>query len=538
MKVIILGGYGVFGGRLARLLLRDGHAVWIAGRNHDQALRFSREYGGQPLKLDRNGDLQPLQDIAPDAVVDAAGPFQTYDKDNALRVAAFCIEHGINYLDLSDDAAFTTSISQLDDRAKTASCFALSGASSVPGISSSAVAALSADLSSIEVIDTAIMPGNRAPRGRSVIGAILSQIGVPLQVWRGGRWQEMRCWSDRRVHELSSSIRRSAYVIGVPDLTLFPQFFSARSVLFRAGLELSVMNVSLSILSRLRALGLFGINRFVTALAYHLSVALKPFGTDEGGMVVSVIGNKDGKVIKRRWQLVATAGQGPFIPTVIARALLRHADRIAPGARPCLAEVSLTEVEEAMSDLAVETSNSEVPDITLFQSALEDRWNDLSPTARRTHCVRDMESFSGLASVERGSSLLARMAGWLFGFPEAGTGIPLTVTKTRTGEGEIWERNFGGAIFRSRLTPSRAHHFKEQFGPFTYELELPVIDGTMYLPVRRGWFLGIPTPKFLLPCSDSREYVKDGNFRFDVSLKAPFDGGLIVRYRGTVSPDE
>lgn len=399
------------------------------------------------------------------------------------------------------------------------------------------MAALSGDLSGIDVIDSAIIPGNRAPRGRSVVSAILSQVGTPLQVWRGGRWREMRCWSDRRVHSLSASIRRSAYVIGVPDLILFPQFFSARSVLFRAGLELSVMNVSLGILSRLRALGLFGTTRFITALAYYLSVALKPFGTDEGGMVVTVIGEKDKQMIRRRWQLVATAGEGPFIPTVTARALLRRADHIATGARPCLAEVSLAEIEDAMSDLSVETGNSEEPDITLFQSALAERWNELSPIARRTHCVRDMESFSGLASVERGGSPLARVAGWLFGFPEAGMDIPLTVTKTRTDKGEMWERNFGGTVFRSRLTPSREYHFREQFGPFTFELELPVTDGTMYLSVRRGWFLGIPVPKFLLPSSDSREYVEDGVFRFDVGLSAPSGGGLIVRYRGTVSPD-
>lgn len=538
MKVIILGGYGVFGGRLARLLLRDGHDVWVAGRSHDRALRFSREHGGQPLRIDRNGDLTALLDIAPDAVVDAAGPFQTYGQANALRVAEFCIDHAINYLDLSDDGAFTNSIPQLDERAKAAGCFALSGASSVPGLSSSVVAELSGGLSSIDVIDSAIIPGNRAPRGRSVIAAILSQIGTPLRVWRGGRWREMRCWSDRRGHSLSASIHRSAYLIGVPDLTLFPQFFSARSVLFRAGLELSVMNVSLSIMSRLRALGLFGTSRFVTALAYYLSVALKPFGTDEGGMVVTVIGEKDGQTIRRRWQMVATAGDGPFIPTVTVRALLRRADRIAPGARPCLAEVSLSEIEDVMSDLSVETGKCEEPDITLFQSALADRWNELSPIARRTHCVRDMEGFSGLASVERGSSPLARMAGWLFGFPEAGTDIPLTVTKTRTSNGEIWERDFGGATFKSRLTPSREYHFREQFGPFTFDLELPVSDGTMYLPVRRGWFLGIPIPGFLLPRSDSREYVEDGAFRFDVGLSAPFGGGLVVRYRGTVSPDE
>ncbi|MFV0409911.1 MAG: NAD-dependent epimerase/dehydratase family protein [Paracoccus sp. (in: a-proteobacteria)] len=33
MKVLVIGGYGVFGSRLARLLLRDGHRVTIAGRD-------------------------------------------------------------------------------------------------------------------------------------------------------------------------------------------------------------------------------------------------------------------------------------------------------------------------------------------------------------------------------------------------------------------------------------------------------------------------------------------------------------------------
>ena len=34
MKIVVLGGYGVFGSGLAELLLRDGHTVWLAGRSH------------------------------------------------------------------------------------------------------------------------------------------------------------------------------------------------------------------------------------------------------------------------------------------------------------------------------------------------------------------------------------------------------------------------------------------------------------------------------------------------------------------------
>lgn len=39
MKVLILGGYGEFPGRLARLLLRDGHEVLVAGRSAQKRSR-------------------------------------------------------------------------------------------------------------------------------------------------------------------------------------------------------------------------------------------------------------------------------------------------------------------------------------------------------------------------------------------------------------------------------------------------------------------------------------------------------------------
>ena len=138
----------------------------------------------------------------------------------------------------------------------------------------------------------------------------------------------------------------------------------------------------------------------------------------------------------------------------------------------------------------------------------------------------------------RGRGLLARVAAWLLGFPAAGDDVPLTITKTRTPTGEIWERNFAGRRFRSFLAPSdRAQHYRERFGPFTYEQELPVEDGVLHFPVRRGWFLGIPLPSLLLPRSCSREFAADGAFHFDVGLYAPLTGGLIVRYQGRLGAD-
>ncbi len=116
--------------------------------------------------------------------------------------------------------------------------------------------------------------------------------------------------------------------------------------------------------------------------------------------------------------------------------------------------------------------------------------------------------------------------------------LPVTVSKTRTDNGEVWERNFNGRVFRSYCMPAAEHYrYRERFGLLTYEQDLTVEDGEMHLPVRRGWFLGVPIPRLFLPRSDSREYAKDGRFHFDVALSAPLGFGLIVRYRGHLIPD-
>ncbi len=192
-----------------------------------------------------------------------------------------------------------------------------------------------------------------------------------------------------------------------------------------------------------------------------------------------------------------------------------------------------------MSKLLTSGKAYELPAEPLFKSALGERWWQIPAAVRQLHMIVDRHSFSGLAKVERGSSLIARVAAALFGFPPAGVNVPLVVTKTRTQRGEIWERNFGGRVFRSYLTPSaRPYHYKERFWAFTYEQELPIVDGAMYLPVKRGWFLGcIPLPKLFLPGSVSKEFEIDGQFHFDVGLMAPFTGDLIVRYSGSVTPE-
>ncbi|MEM7089458.1 MAG: saccharopine dehydrogenase NADP-binding domain-containing protein [Pseudomonadota bacterium] len=354
MKIVIIGGYGVFGSLTARLLARDGHQLWLAGRHPEKARALAQTLGAGTLKVDIRNEPKALFEVGPDAVIDAAGPFQDYG-DDPYKVPKLCIDHGCHYLDLSDSAAFTKGIVTLDNRAIGAGVFVLSGASSVPGLSSCIVEDLVDRLDQIDLIDIAILPGNRAPRGMSVIKSIVSGVGRPFEVWRNGAWQTTIGWTDRKMYQLRPDLRRAGYCVDVPDITLLPERTGANSVVFRAGLELRLMNWALQLLAKLRQYRRFDLPRMAYSGLHLLAKALHPFGSDRGGMEVSVSGKLGGGNVIRKWTLVAENGHGPFVPGIMCRAILREHKTIKAGARPCLAELSRPLVEGAMSDLEIQT---------------------------------------------------------------------------------------------------------------------------------------------------------------------------------------
>mgnify|MGYP000921691978 FL=1 len=265
MKVLILGGTGVFGERLARLLARDGHDLTIAARSPEPAHALAAELGATAIRIDRNGDLSALQ--GHDVIVDAAGPFHAYGAD-PYRLARAALAAGAHYLDLADKAAFCAGITTLQTEASAANRAAISGLSSVPAVSSAAVRALTGADQPLH-IDSAILPGNRSPRGLSVMASILGQAGSLYPLYRAGEWITATGWSAPSSYSLPGGITRQGWRIEVPDTRLFPAHFGAQTVDFRAGLELGIMRYGLAAVALLRRLIPFPITtRLVRAFRF------------------------------------------------------------------------------------------------------------------------------------------------------------------------------------------------------------------------------------------------------------------------------
>jgi len=134
----------------------------------------------------------------------------------------------------------------------------------------------------------------------------------------------------------------------VPDLDLFPQEFATRTVLFQAGVELNVVNYTLSALAALRRILPVPNLPCAAPLFLRGSMLLYHFGTRNGSLAVWVRGTSDGgEPIERRLAIV-TDDDGPATPCsasiILARRILDHGPPCV-GAFPCIGFVTLAELE-------------------------------------------------------------------------------------------------------------------------------------------------------------------------------------------------
>src|SRR5258707_491369 len=141
MRVVVIGGYGNFGARVCRGLAGAGMEVIAAGRNPDEG---EIALGDLPMKHARLDHAAPevsadLKRLSPDLVIHCAGPFQSQD----YRVARAALGAGSHYFDLADARQFVSRFAQnLQSSARAADRLAVSGASSVPALSSAVIASL------------------------------------------------------------------------------------------------------------------------------------------------------------------------------------------------------------------------------------------------------------------------------------------------------------------------------------------------------------------------------------------------------------
>lgn len=351
----MLGGYGNFGARICRALSGDaGLEVVAAGRCARANLRLDTEHHEFADRLAR---------ARPDVVVHCAGPFQGQD----YRVAKAALAARAHYVDLADGRQFVTRFAKaLDDQARAAGRVAVTGASTLPALSSAVVDEVARRFAAIREVQIAIAPGQRAPRGVATISAVLSYCGRKFKWLSDGQWRDAWGWQELSRLRFAGAGVRWAAACDVPDLELFPSRYpSLHTMNFRAALEFSAQHFALWLAAALRRGGVpLPLERWASPLD-RLASMLGPFGGEKAGMLVSVAGEKaNGSFERVEWHLTVQASTGPEIPCLAAILLARRLARgglAEPGALACMGLLQLADFEPEFRRLGIVTSMQALP---------------------------------------------------------------------------------------------------------------------------------------------------------------------------------
>lgn len=288
---------------------------------------------------------------------------------------------------------FVVGFNRLDAAAKAAGVTAISGASTVPCLSSAVIAHFRDRFASLDGLDFGICPGQGAERGLATTAAILSYVGKPLKPFAGHPnaygWQGLRRHRFPHIeripksgtHFLDSDARKSKKLehrsdpirseralrprlmgdCDIPDLDLLPAAYGLRSIRFGAGLELGFIHLGLWALSwgvRWKLLP-FPLPKLAKPLLKAADL-FDPLGSDDGGMFMSLSGTGlDGQPLTIDWHIIARNGDGPQIPSVPAILLaerLAKGSGPAPGARSSLGLIALADYLTALEPFDIVVS--------------------------------------------------------------------------------------------------------------------------------------------------------------------------------------
>ena len=359
-RVLVIGGYGNFGSFITKELAKNpAIQVIVAGRSQEKATAFAGTLEAANLAATAAVNVHEnlaaqLKKLDPFIVIHTVGPFQ----GQSYKVAQACIEQGCHYIDLADGRDFVSGIGTLDTAARAASISVVSGASSVPCLSSAVVDRYLPEFKQLASLNYGISTAQHTTRGLATTAAVLSYAGKPFQTILNGRKQTINGWQGLRSYVFRTLGRRYLANCDIPDLALFPaRYPTLKTIRFYAGLELSFMQFGLWGLSWLVRFRLIKNLSTWAGFLLKTSFLFDRIGGEESGFFMELKGqgvDEAGKTIV--FELTAKSGHGPLIPCMPAILLaekLVAGKSIPKGALPCVGLLTLDEYLAALEPLDI-----------------------------------------------------------------------------------------------------------------------------------------------------------------------------------------
>lgn len=285
-NILIIGGYGEVGGKIAKLLLQSyPNKIWIAGRNIERARHFCMQHNNliMPLKMDVSKKVQPKQLESVALVI-----MCLEQEDTAF--AQLCLNEGIMYIDITASYTFLKKLEALHLLAEQNHSTVVFSVGMAPGLTNLMAMHAAKQLSSLEKLHISILLGAGDTHGTAAILWILHQLNKPFSSYNN---QRVTNFTNRRTVEFKKIGKRSVYQFNFSDQHTLTRHFPSIPIETRLGFDVESLNRFVSFLQKSRIAYLLKFNRIQTLLA-SLIQKIK-IGSDACGIQIEAIGKKHHK---------------------------------------------------------------------------------------------------------------------------------------------------------------------------------------------------------------------------------------------------
>ncbi|RUT03502.1 saccharopine dehydrogenase [Dulcicalothrix desertica PCC 7102] len=316
-RVLILGGRGRIGSSVAQDIVAHTEAeVTITGRSptikpNDGRLQF--------LQLDLAEDDKLRTAISnSDVVVHCAGPFHYRD----AKVIKYCIEHGVNYLDVSDHRSFTIKALKYHKDAVKSGITAIVNTGIFPGISNSMVRHNIEQFDTAETIHLSYLVAGSGGAGVTVMRTTFLGLQNPFDAWIDGQWQVVKPYTQRETVEFPKPYGRSGvYWFDMPETFTLPKAFpTIKNVITKFGSVPDFYNhltwIAANIFPKSWIQSKFGVE-FLSNVSHKMTDVTDAFSGIGVAVRSEVSGIKDGKnatycstLVHNNTAIAAGAGTG------------------------------------------------------------------------------------------------------------------------------------------------------------------------------------------------------------------------------------
>lgn len=235
-QILILGGRGRIGNSVAQDLITHTQAkITVTGRQvaTEVASLQQAESRMRFLALDLADTEQLRKAIAShNLVIHCAGPFVYRD----ATVLKTCIEEGVNYLDVSDNRAFTRKALAYNEAASAAGVTAIVNTGIFPGISNSMVRRDVEQLDEAERIHLSYVVSGSGGAGITVMRTTFLGLQQPFEAWLDNQWQTVKPYSNREKVKFPSPYGNAGvYWFDMPEAFTLVDSFPVKTVITKFG---------------------------------------------------------------------------------------------------------------------------------------------------------------------------------------------------------------------------------------------------------------------------------------------------------------